>query len=71
MEPNATSSGGTDDVGVAVGVGGVGEGGAFGAGLRGRSILLSERCLGAALTAGGRGEGSFGGTVDASICNGG
>ena len=71
MEPRDASSGDTDEVGAVVGAGGVAGGGAFGAGLRGRSGLLSERSLGAALTAGARGEGSFGGTVDASICNGG
>ena len=37
----------------------------------GALFRLSERCLGVALTAGGRGEGSLGGIVDASICNGG
>ena len=71
MEPNATSSGDTDEVGAVVGGGGVAGGEAFGAGLRGRSILLSERGLGAALTAGARGEGACGGTIDASVCNGG
>ena len=71
MEPNATSSGGTDDVGAAVGAGGVVEEGAFEAGLRGRSILLSERGLGAALTAGGRGRCSSGETINAFVCNGG
>ena len=69
MEPNATSSGGTDDVGAALG--GVVEEGAFEAGLRGRSILLSERGLGAALTAGGRGGCSSGETINAFVCNGG
>ena len=72
MEPrDATSSGDTDEVGAAVGVGGVAGGGAFGAGLRGRSVLLSGPGLGAALTAGARGEGSSGETIDASVCNGG
>ena len=69
MEPNATSSGDTDEVGAAVGVGGVVGGGTFGAGRRGRSDRLSERSLGAALTAGG--GGSSGGTIDASVCSGG
>ena len=71
MEPNATSSGDADDVGAAVGVGGVVGGGALEAGRRGRSILLSERGLGAALTAGGRGGGSSGETINASVCSGG
>ena len=71
MEPNATSSGGTDDVGAALGAGGVVEEGAFEADLRGRSILLSERGLGAALTAGGRGGCSSGETINAFVCNGG
>ena len=71
MEPNATSSGDTDEVGAAVGVGGVEGGGTFGAGRRGRSGRLSQRSLGAALTAGARIEGSSGGTIDASVCNGG
>ena len=71
MDPSAASSGETDEVGAVIGAGGVAGGEAFGADRRGLSVFLSERSLGAALTAGARDEGSFGGTVDASICNGG
>ena len=71
MEPSAASSGETDEVGAVVGAGGVAGGGAFGADRRGLSVFLSERSLGAALTAGARGEGSSGGTIDASVCSGG
>ena len=66
MEPSAASSGETDEVGAAVGAGG---GEAFGADRRGLSVFLSERSLGAALTAGG--GGSSGGAIDASVGSGG
>ena len=71
MEPSAASSGETDEVGAAVGAGGVAGGEAFGADRRGLSVFLSERSLGAALTAGACGGGSSGGTIDASVCSGG
>ena len=69
VEPSAASSGETDEVGAVVGAGGVAGGEAFGADRRGLSVFLSERSLGAALTAGG--GGSSGGTIDASVGNGG
>ena len=69
VEPSAASSGETDEVGAAVGAGGVAGVEAFGADRRGLSVCLSERSLGAALTAGG--GGSSGGAIDASVGSGG
>ena len=69
MDPSAASSGETDEVGAAVGAGGVAGGEAFGADRRGLSVFLSERSLGAALTAGG--GGSSGGAIAASVGCGG
>ena len=37
----------------------------------GDPVACQSECLGAALTAGARIEGSSGGTIDASVCNGG
>ena len=69
MEPSAASSGEMDGDGAVVGAGGVAGSEAFGAERRGLSGFLSERSFGAALTAGG--GGSSGGTIDASVDNGG